>query len=45
MTRLTFGLDEHFHAYRLANQPPEHPLLAALRDETRTMPRARCRTH
>jgi len=41
MTRVTYGLDETIRAYLLANQPPEHPLLAELRDVTATMTRSR----
>jgi len=41
MTRVTYGLDETIRAYLLANQPPEHPLLAELREVTATMTRSR----
>lgn len=41
MTRATYGLDETIRAYLLANQPPEHPLLAELREVTATMTRSR----
>jgi O-methyltransferase len=41
MTRVTYGLDETVRAYLLANQPPEHPLLAELREVTATMTRSR----
>jgi O-methyltransferase len=41
MTRITYGLDETVHAYVVANQPPEHPLLAQLREVTATMTRSR----
>jgi len=41
MTRATYGLDETIRAYLLANQPPEHPLLAELRGVTATMTRSR----
>jgi O-methyltransferase len=41
MTRATYGLDETIRTYLLANQPPEHPLLAELRDVTATMTRSR----
>src|SRR5829696_5383332 len=41
MTRVTYGLDESIRAYLLANQPPEHPLLAELRATTATMTRSR----
>src|SRR5262245_80144 len=41
MTRATYGLDETVHAYVVANQAPEHPLLAELRDVTATMTKAR----
>jgi predicted O-methyltransferase YrrM len=41
MTRITYGLDETVHAYVVANQPPEHPLLAELREVTATMTRSR----
>src|SRR5262245_53787001 len=41
MSRATYGLDETIRAYLLANQPPEHPLLAELRDVTATMTRSR----
>ena len=41
MTRATYGLDETIREYLLANQPPEHPLLAELRDVTATMTRSR----
>src|SRR5258708_27831653 len=34
MTRTTLGLDDDLHAYLLASEPPEHPLLAELRGET-----------
>jgi predicted O-methyltransferase YrrM len=41
MTRATYGLDESIRTYLLANQPPEHPLLAELREVTATMTRSR----
>jgi predicted O-methyltransferase YrrM len=41
MTRATYGLDETIREYLLANQPPEHPLLAELREVTATMTRSR----
>jgi predicted O-methyltransferase YrrM len=41
MTRATYGLDDTIRAYLLANQPPEHPLLAELREVTATMTRSR----
>jgi predicted O-methyltransferase YrrM len=41
MTRATYGLDETIRAYLVANQPPEHPLLAELRQVTSTMTRSR----
>lgn len=41
MTRVSYGLDESVRAYLLANQPPEHPLLAELREVTATMTRSR----
>jgi predicted O-methyltransferase YrrM len=41
MTRVTYGLDDTIRAYLLANEPPEHPLLAELRDVTATMSRSR----
>jgi predicted O-methyltransferase YrrM len=41
MTRATYGLDETIRAYILANEPPEHPLLAELRELTATMTRSR----
>src|SRR5262245_58040836 len=41
MTRATYGLDESIRTYLLANQPPEHPLLAELREVTATMNRSR----
>jgi O-methyltransferase len=41
MTRATYGLDETIRAYLVANQPPEHPLLAELREVTATMTRSR----
>jgi predicted O-methyltransferase YrrM len=41
MTRATYGLDETIRAYLLANEPPEHPLLAELREVTSTMSRSR----
>lgn len=41
MTRATYGIDETVRAYLLANQPPEHPLLAELRAVTATMTRSR----
>jgi predicted O-methyltransferase YrrM len=41
MTRATYGLDETIRAYILANEPPEHPLLAELREVTATMTRSR----
>jgi predicted O-methyltransferase YrrM len=41
MTRATYGLDETIRTYLLANQPPEHPLLAELREVTATMTRSR----
>ena len=41
MTRVTYGLDETIREYLLANQPPEHPLLAELRESTATMSRSR----
>ena len=41
MTRATYGLDETVRAYVVANQPPEHPLLAELREITATMTRSR----
>jgi O-methyltransferase len=41
MTRVTYGLDETVHAYVVANQPPEHALLAELRGVTATMTRSR----
>jgi O-methyltransferase len=34
MTRTSFGLDDHLHAYLIANEPPEHPLLGELRAVT-----------
>jgi O-methyltransferase len=40
MTRASYGLDETIRAYLLANQPPEHPLLAELREVTATMARS-----
>jgi predicted O-methyltransferase YrrM len=33
-TRSNLALDERLHAYLLANEPPEHPLLAELREVT-----------
>jgi predicted O-methyltransferase YrrM len=41
MTKATYGLDETIRTYLLANQPPEHPLLAELREVTATMTRSR----
>jgi predicted O-methyltransferase YrrM len=41
MTRITYGLDETVRDYVVANQPPEHPLLAQLREVTATMTRSR----
>jgi O-methyltransferase len=41
MTRVSYGLDDTIRAYLLANQPPEHPLLAELRDVTATLTRSR----
>jgi O-methyltransferase len=41
MTRVTYGIDETIRDYLLANQPPEHPLLAELREVTATMTRSR----
>jgi predicted O-methyltransferase YrrM len=41
MTRATYGLDETIRTYILANEPPEHPLLAELRELTATMTRSR----
>ena len=41
MTRATYGIDETIRAYLLANLPPEHPLLAELRDFTATMTKSR----
>ena len=41
MTRATYGVDETIRAYLLANLPPEHPLLAELREVTATMTRSR----
>jgi O-methyltransferase len=41
MTRITYGLDETVRDYVVANQPPEHPLLAELREVTATMTRSR----
>jgi predicted O-methyltransferase YrrM len=41
MTRATYGVDETIRAYLLANSPPEHPLLAELREITATMTRSR----
>ena len=41
MTRATYGLDDTIRGYLLANQPPEHPLLAELREVTATMTRSR----
>lgn len=41
MTRATYGVDETIRAYLLANEPPEHPLLAELREVTATMTRSR----
>jgi predicted O-methyltransferase YrrM len=41
MTRATYGLDDTVRAYVVENQPPEHPLLAELREVTATMTRSR----
>ena len=41
MTRFSYGLDDTIREYLLANQPPEHPLLAELRETTATMSRSR----
>jgi O-methyltransferase len=41
MTRATYGLDDTVRDYVVANQPPEHPLLAELREITATMTRSR----
>jgi O-methyltransferase len=41
MTRTTYGLDDTVRDYVVANQPPEHPLLAELREVTKTMTRSR----
>jgi hypothetical protein len=43
MTRTTYGLDDTVRDYVVANQPPEHPLLAELREVTKTMTRSRIR--
>lgn len=41
MTRVSYGLDDTIRDYLVANQPPEHPLLAELREITATMTRSR----
>ena len=41
MTRVSYGLDDALRTYLLANQPPENPLLAQLREETARMSRSR----
>jgi predicted O-methyltransferase YrrM len=41
MTRVSYGLDATIRDYLLSNQPPEHPLLAELRELTATMTKSR----
>jgi O-methyltransferase len=43
MTQATFGLDDRVYDYLLASEPPEHPLLAELRDLTVRVAKVRAR--